>query len=74
MMCETRDGSLISGLWPTDRPEGKGFGKRMIGKLTRKTSGEKYMDRSLQMNNGCEDTLVPCTCSPKSDFSYGGVR
>lgn len=73
-MCETCDGSLISGLWPTERLEGKRFAKSMIGKLTTKTSGEEYMDRSLQMNSGCEDTLVPCTCSPKSEFSCGGVQ
>lgn len=29
--------------------------------------GKKYMDRTQQMGKGCEDTCVPCKCSPKGD-------
>jgi hypothetical protein len=48
---------------------GQGLGKNMIEKLVRKTSGEEYVDRALQMGKGCEGTYAPCKYSSKDDFS-----
>ena len=30
--------------------------------------GTKYVDRSLQMDERCKETCVPCNCSSKDDF------
>lgn len=46
-----------SGTWKQD--DWKTWWERHLGK--------KYMDGSLQMGKGCEDTGVPYKCSPKVD-------
>lgn len=49
-------------------------GKEHDWKRLEKCLGKKYVDRSLQMGEGCEDPPAPYICSSKGDCSWGGVQ
>ena len=60
-MC---DSSLTHGLQPMDWLDSQGHKKSMFGKWVRRHLG-KYVDGSVQMEEGYEDTCVPT----KGDFN-----
>lgn len=43
--------------------------RKVIGIFVGKTSGEAYVDESLQVGNSGKGMYVPCTCTSKDDFS-----
>ena len=54
--------------------DGQGLGRKMIRKLVTKKFGEEvygWASLNSQKKKKCDDTCVPCRCSPKGDFSRG---